>query len=311
MRSRMRFGTLALSMVLVLGAGVKGFAKNQRTVAFTSVVVINGTKLPAGRYAIRWEAHSRQPTVEFARSKKIVLSTGGTLEDRGKNYPSDSVLFDTASEGSSTVREIRFEGSSEVLVFDQGSLKIRLRTYNYAISRGLLAGAKIEATTILNHAGLAVAWVDCPLDETELEDRPECQVPMGPADFVVKILSARAADRLFMNQEVMGEALQCARNWIGCSAYVFHRDLQELARYCDASESQLLGHALAHEIGHLLLGPNSHSPVGVMRANWRQADLQAIARAYLFFTGQQSRRIREEVSARNAIQQDELARAKK
>ena len=36
----------------------------------------------------------------------------------------------------------------------------------------------------------------------------------------------------------------------------------------------ILGHAAAHEIGHLLLGSNSHSPFGLMRARWSGQDLQ-------------------------------------
>jgi hypothetical protein len=310
MLSRVRLGTLVLFVALVLTAGVPGFAKSARAVAFASDLVISGTRLPVGRYAIRWDAHTPRPTVEFVRDKKVVLSTLCTLEDRGEKYVADSVLYDTASDGTATIREIRFGGSSEVLVFGQGHLKITLRMYNYSISRGLLARSEGEATTILHQAGLEVAWVDCPIDATELKNYPDCQVPMGTADFVIKILTARSADRFFTNQEVLGQALECAREWIGCSAYVFHRDIQELTTYCDATEPQLLGHALAHEIGHLLLGPNSHTSIGVMRAHWRREDLQTIARAYLFFTDLQSRRIRDEVSARNTIQLNELARAK-
>jgi hypothetical protein len=311
MRSRMRLSTLVPPVVSILAVAVPGLAKNSRTVALPSDVVLSGTTLPAGQYVIRWEARSPRARVEFARGKKVVLSTQGTFKDRGKRYLSDSVLYDTASNGTVTIREIRFARSSKVLVFEQHNPEITLRMYNYAVSRGLLARAEDEASAILNQAGLGVAWVDCPLSISDLVNYPACQEPMGTADFVVKILSARGADQFLMNQEVMGQALQCARDQIGCSVYIFHRDLQEEARNAGATESQLLGHALAHEIGHLVLGPNSHTAIGVMRAQWRHQDLQTIAKAYLFFTDQQSRRIRGEVAVRNTIQQDELARAKK
>ena len=311
MLCRMCLGTLILSVALLLAASIPGLAKKSRTVALTRDVVLNGTNLPAGQYVIRWEAHRLRATVEFVRGEKVVLSTQCTFEDRRKKYLFDSVLYDTASDRTMTISEIRFAGSSEVLVVERANLKITLRMYNYAISRDLLARSEGEATAILNQAGLEVAWVDCPLATTELENYPSCQEPMGTADFVLKILTAQEADRFPTHKEAMGRALECTRDQIGCSAYVFHRDVQELARYGDATESQLMGHALAHEIGHLLLGPNSHTAIGVMRSHWRRQDLQTIATAYLFFTDQQSRRIRDEVSARNTIQQDELARAKK
>ena len=37
---------------------------------------------------------------------------------------------------------------------------IKLRIHNYGISRTLLLQSEGEATAILNHAGLAVGWVD-------------------------------------------------------------------------------------------------------------------------------------------------------
>jgi hypothetical protein len=103
-----------------------------------------------------------------------------------------------------------------------------------------------------------------------------------------------------MHRDALGEALDCPGDHSGCSAYIFYRDVQELAREWDASESEILGHALAHEIGHLLLGANSHSSEGIMRANWGKQELNTIARAHLFFTDEQSKRICAEVSALNS-----------
>jgi hypothetical protein len=311
LRSRMYLGTLILSVALLPAAGVPGLAKDSRHLTLHHDAVLSGTSLPAGEYVVRWEAHRPRASVEFVRGKKVVLSTQCRFEDRGKKYLSNSVLYGTAPDGTMTISEIRFAGSSEVLVVERANLKIRLRMYNYGISHGLLSRSEGEATAILNQAGLEVAWVDCPLTTTELENYPGCQEPMGTADFVVKILTAGESERFSTHQEVLGQALECPRDQIGCSAYVFYRDVQGLARHEGAAESQLLGHALAHEIGHLLLGPNSHTAIGVMRAQWHRQDLQTISRAYLFFTDQQSRRIRDEVSARNTIQQGELARAKK
>jgi len=183
--------------------------------------------------------------------------------------------------------------------------KIKLRIYNYAIPRTLLLRSEGEATAILNHAGLAVGWVDCPLSAEEFASYPDCLNTMGTTDFTIRILSVRDAQRIAMYRDAMGEALECLGDHRGCSAYIFYRDVQELARNWDASESQLLGHTLAHEIGHLLLGANSHSSEGIMRANWRQNELYTIARAHLFFTDEQSKRICAEVTALNSDRHDQ------
>jgi hypothetical protein len=191
-------------------------------------------------------------------------------------------------------------GAQATLPADKrANLRITLRIYNHAISRDLLARSEGEAGSILHRAGLEVNWVDCPLSEAEFESYPACQAPMGRADFSVKILTAREANQLSKRRGVLGRALECPSDQIGCSVYLFYKDVTELARAGGASEAQLLGHALAHEIGHLLLGPNSHAASGVMRTSWQEQEMQTISRSFLFFTDQQSRLMQNEVSARN------------
>ena len=116
---RKYLGTSILSVALLLASGYPGFAKNSRTVTLTHGVVLSGTTLPAGQYVVRWEAQSPRTTVEFARGNKTVFSTECRFEDRGKKYLSDTVVYDTASNGAMTISEIRFRGSSGVLVFNQ------------------------------------------------------------------------------------------------------------------------------------------------------------------------------------------------
>lgn len=116
---RKYLGTSILSAVLLFACGIPALAKNSRTVVLTHDAVLSGKTLPAGNYVVQWDAHSPQAAVEFARGHKVVLSIEGRLEDRGKKYNSTMVVYDTASDGSTTIIEIRFEGSSEVLVFNQ------------------------------------------------------------------------------------------------------------------------------------------------------------------------------------------------
>jgi hypothetical protein len=116
---RKYLGTSILSVALLLASGIPGLAQNSRTVALSHDFVLSGTSLPAGTYVVRWEAHSPQATVEFARGHKVVLSTEGRIENRGKTYHSNAIVYDTASDGARTISEIRFAGSSEVIVFNQ------------------------------------------------------------------------------------------------------------------------------------------------------------------------------------------------
>ena len=57
------------------------------------------------------------------------------------------------------------------------------------------------------------------------------------------------------------------------------------------------GHVIAHELGHLL-GLETHSPTGIMRANWGSADWQETIYGHLSFTPQQAEVIRVEAGRR-------------
>jgi hypothetical protein len=66
----------------------------------------------------------------------------------------------------------------------------------------------------------------------------------------------------------------------------------------DATADDVLGYAIAHELGHLLLGPR-HAPTGLMSGMWRADDVQAMRRRALHFT----------ITERAAIHRDLLGRA--
>jgi hypothetical protein len=78
---------------------------------------------------------------------------------------------------------------------------------------------------------------------------------------------------------------------IGSLSYVFYDRVVEQTENLDL-RAVLLGHLMAHETGHLLLGPNSHSPKGIMCAVWRPEELRNAAQGVLLFTPEQSKLLR-------------------
>jgi hypothetical protein len=179
--------------------------------------------------------------------------------------------------------------------------RITLRVYNYAASQSLLYHAEGEATAILSYAGLRTTWIDCPLTDAGIEKHTACKPSLGPTDFIITILTKTESERISNFQEALGQALACPRDQAGCVAYVFYRDIPALAAAGNAAEFRLLGHIIAHEIGHMLLGP-SHSATGIMQARWNYQDIQTISRSFLLFNQKQSRRMRKRVLARDMVQ---------
>ena len=64
------------------------------------------------------------------------------------------------------------------------------------------------------------------------------------------------------------------------------------------TEAALLGHAIAHELGHLLLGTSSHTPAGLMAGRWHATDLDHAASGWLQFSPAEAARMRAETIRR-------------
>lgn len=80
-------------------------------------------------------------------------------------------------------------------------------------------------------------------------------------------------------------------------AYVFYRRVDELAGLLDADSADVLGLAIAHEMGHLLLPNRSHSMSGVMRQNIDRAQLHRMTNRQLGFSAEQGTLIRARIAA--------------
>jgi hypothetical protein len=62
----------------------------------------------------------------------------------------------------------------------------------------------------------------------------------------------------------------------GRIGYVFYNAVSAMAIQHDLSVGTLLGYAMAHELGHLLLPLGAHGKAGVMRGNWDANDMKMI-----------------------------------
>ena len=70
----------------------------------------------------------------------------------------------------------------------------------------------------------------------------------------------------------MGVALAADRNRAVVSVYL--DAVTDVARRYGLPLGKVLGIAIAHEIGHVMLPPPSHSPAGIMQASWEGDDLR-------------------------------------
>ncbi len=185
--------------------------------------------------------------------------------------------------------------------------RLQVRLYDYAeLSPTMIEWTTEDAADVLSKAGVPTRWLDCSMSVPDEELEPACRVPPGPTVLVLKILPREMAQRFTVPEASFGFAsLPNRKGQFGREAVVFYHRVTELAADMDSYRSVALGHLLAHEIGHLLLGSGSHSRQGVMRATWQNKDLEKAIRGKMHFTPKQAKRLRaqflERVNAGTAI----------
>ncbi len=170
---------------------------------------------------------------------------------------------------------------------------IKVRVYNFArVSSKMLAEAESEAARILREASLEIAWLDC---SPSSPDRPECQQPVGPAELSLRIIPKMFGSTTAKFQSTdLGFAPPDKEG--GVMATIFYDRVERTAK--GGKIFRILGNAIAHEFGHLLLGPDAHSKEGMMRAHWDREQLKLATEGELQFSKEQSDLMRANISAR-------------
>ena len=69
----------------------------------------------------------------------------------------------------------------------------------------------------------------------------------------------------------------------GGAIYVFIDRIRDAANMHQLDTALVMGHAIAHEIGHLLLSTQEHSAEGLMRSPWNAHDFQQAVLGVLLF----------------------------
>jgi hypothetical protein len=199
-------------------------------------------------------------------------------------------------------------GESAAAGSPETSVTITIHVYNHAeVDHKALVEAEKVATGIFRKAGVECRWVSPALTFENKQENSADQGLLDLSHIQLDILPPLMAERLGLPNNVMGLAPGAERD--RQYVYVFYNSVEALAqrqirtlstsrRPTHASTAQILGHVIAHEIGHALLNIKSHSATGIMRGDWNPKDLQDAAYGYLLFTPQQAEIIRADVGSR-------------
>jgi hypothetical protein len=184
-----------------------------------------------------------------------------------------------------------------------GGVTLHLRLYNLArVPDGTLKHSLAETSRVLAAAGIETAWdvrqSTSPDGEEHSTDfaAPSMRIGAGydTREFLVVRLVRGFPDSI--KPSALGFSLPGSRH--GAHVTIFYNRIERVSPLVPATVHKILGNALAHEIGHVLLGSEEHAESGVMKALWSRADYQRMAVRFLEFGECEARLMRNEVSRR-------------
>jgi hypothetical protein len=150
----------------------------------------------------------------------------------------------------------------------------------------------------LSGAGITVQWRECLTKNSPRSNMLDpCAEPLVPTELIVRIVQT---PRGFALRDELGYSYVDPVQRMGTVATVFADRVYSLAEELNTRAGTLLGNAMAHEIGHLLLGTVEHSGDGLMRQRWavREGILNQ-GRAWRF-AARDVARMRDGLAARSA-----------
>ena len=139
---------------------------------------------------------------------------------------------------------------------------VTARLYNTARVPAEVSDAALAIATQAMGAGIRVSWQKCDLPDT-------CTLVPAREELIIRLVRSRDTASY-----VLGEASIDTSASAGVLATIYVDRVERMAALSETDATVLLGRAIAHELGHLLMATNAHNAAGLMRAQWTTADLR-------------------------------------
>ena len=150
--------------------------------------------------------------------------------------------------------------------------------------------ARDETARILNNAGIDLRWI-------EANGSEDPHLPSETKSYVTVVIAGQAPNG-WTSRDAMGFAP--VRMGPYPRAYVFSALINVFLKNFTVRDKSaygiVLGHALAHELGHLLIPGDAHGN-GIMRPNWGYGEWQQALEGTLLFTPDQARVLRQRLQS--------------
>ena len=168
---------------------------------------------------------------------------------------------------------------------------VAVRTYNYAaVSTDQFSAAKAEAEHIFKRAGITIDWIECRVPGS-VSGAPCTEPLLAGRDLMLRLTERIPANALRI--VALGESMLDREQRDGVLMTIDLFPVRAVASRSSAGMATLLGRAIAHEIGHLLLRSADHPRLGLMRALWTTDELRGVKPAHWDFSSREGALMRQ------------------
>lgn len=135
------------------------------------------------------------------------------------------------------------------------------------------------AASIVSAASVELLWKTCsepasPAASTNARRQTGCETPLAPGELAVRIMRSGIAATGTRGDLPLGDAMISALTGSGVLATVYIDRVNWMAEQANVDAHALLGRAIAHELGHLLMATGAHGSNGLMRPVWSQSEIR-------------------------------------
>jgi hypothetical protein len=163
---------------------------------------------------------------------------------------------------------------------------IEVQVYDYAgLETSTLQKFVRGTQELLTSTGVSIPVVLC-----ERTSAGSCDSPDNRDTLVLRVEPGSAKNLNNVLYSPLGQSF--ADHSGGKYASVFLECIQDQAGEADVPWLRVLDYAAVHEIGHLLLGNQAHTPRGIMKERWDLNDYREMSQGRLHFSDEQIRQLR-------------------
>lgn len=149
------------------------------------------------------------------------------------------------------------------------------------------------AGEILSTASIQSSWLAGPLEQLgnlvvdfTAYAAKACHADLGAAIVRLQIVPHAPAG---LPAQALGFSLPCARS--GVQVTIFADRVATVSETAGPTFGRVLGYAMAHEVGHVLLQSDTHTTAGLMKGIWSKRDWQRAAVSVVSFSPAEVRQI--------------------